>query len=453
MKKKIIIITLCVLVVLAVLLVPIPQGTMKDGGTRVYTALAYRVVQWRRIVDEGLYEKTRVYWLADRYRSLDELWEEEAPSAYQAPTQPVPQEPEGAYSFQAKVLEAQEGWVLVEPLPHEQEYGSCNQISFGTAELEPLNAKEGDYVQVYYDGMIMETYPAKIHASGWRIAQDVRQLSYEGTWLDPDTTESTDYIAEDLIINTIYADCFIATPVIPMPYQVKINGTLSEKWCPGDQVNVSCTNLRKDQTGNRYEGELESIQTSTFQLDPDACYKPVLYLYPEVETAVSVKLTPNGGFTCTYPAYDNGWQVTAAPDGTLTDSRGQTYNYLYWEGNTHTQYDMTSGFCIKGEDTAAFLEASLSKLGLTRREANEFIVYWLPLMQENPYNLITFQTEAYTEAAPLEITPAPDTTLRVFMAYQPLEAPIDIPAQTLTAPERKGFTAVEWGGTEIACEK
>ena len=110
---------------------------------------------------------------------------------------------------------------------------------------------------------------------------------------------------------------------------------------------------------------------------------------------------------------------------------------------------MTRGFCVKGEDTAAFLEYAWSKLGLTRREANEFIVYWLPLMQENPYNLITFQREAYTDGAPLEITPKPDTTLRVFMVYQSLEAPIHIPAQTLTAPERKGFTAVEWGGTEI----
>ena len=45
---------------------------------------------------------------------------------------------------------------------------------------------------------------------------------------------------------------------------------------------------------------------------------------------------------------------------------------------------MTEGFCVKGEDTAAFLEDALSKLGLNRKEANEFIVYWLPLMEQNP---------------------------------------------------------------------
>ena len=74
----------------------------------------------------------------------------------------------------------------------------------------------------------MESFPAQIHASGWTAARDIRQQPYEGTWLEADTTKPADAIAEDLIINTIYADCFIATPVIPMPYQVKVNGTQIE---------------------------------------------------------------------------------------------------------------------------------------------------------------------------------------------------------------------------------
>ena len=99
--------------------------------------------------------------------------------------------------------------------------------------------------------------------------------------------------------------------------------------------------------------------------------------------------------------------------------------------------------------TAAFLENALRDLGLTRKEANEFIVYWLPQMQENPYNLIAFQSDCYTQVAQLDISPAPDTLLRVFMAWKPLEEKVDIPAQTLTAPARDGFTAVEWGGSRI----
>lgn len=176
--------------------------------------------------------------------------------------------------------------------------------------------------------------------------------------------------------------------------------------------------------------------------------KPVIYLYPETPTQVSVRLDYDGELTCTYPAYENGWSVTAYPDGILSDGETE-YNYLYWEGVQNTGFDFSQGFCVKGSDTAAFLETALAKLGLTRAEANEFIVYWLPLMQNNAYNVISFQNEAYTDHARLDIFPAPDTVLRVFMAWQASDQTISIPEQELTAPERNGFTVVEWGGCEV----
>ncbi len=178
--------------------------------------------------------------------------------------------------------------------------------------------------------------------------------------------------------------------------------------------------------------------------------KPVIYLYPEKETAVSVRLDYGGTLTCTYPAYGDGWNVTAKPDGTLTDRTGREYYCLYWEGLTDAAYDFTKGFVVPGGETAAFLEDALAKLGLTERETNEFIIYWLPQMEGNPYNLIAFQGDAYTDAAALTVEPAPDTVIRVFMAWKPLAESIEIEPQTLTAPAREGFTAVEWGGTQVS---
>ena len=174
--------------------------------------------------------------------------------------------------------------------------------------------------------------------------------------------------------------------------------------------------------------------------------KPVIYLYPERETEVNVRLDYAGKLTTTYPEYRDGWRVTACPDGTLTDAAGQSYNYLYWEGVSDAEYDFSEGHCVAGSDTAAFLEDALQRQGLTRREANEFIVYWLPQMQENPYNIISFQTDAYTETAKLTVEPMPDTVLRVFMAWKPSECMVKIPAQSFSAPPRTGFTVVEWGG-------
>lgn len=179
--------------------------------------------------------------------------------------------------------------------------------------------------------------------------------------------------------------------------------------------------------------------------------KPVIYLYPEEETAVTVALDYGGTLTCTYPAAQDGvWTVTASPDGTLRDEEGQEYSYLFWEGACAASYDFSEGFCVSGADTAAFLEEALSSLGLNRREANEFIVYWLPQMEQNPYNLISFQAEAYTDHARLEISPRPDSVLRVFMAWKALDEPVELPAQTLPAFVRTGFTVVEWGGADCS---
>ncbi|MDO4315533.1 MAG: hypothetical protein Q4C45_07120 [Oscillospiraceae bacterium] len=184
--------------------------------------------------------------------------------------------------------------------------------------------------------------------------------------------------------------------------------------------------------------------------DAQSDAKPVIYFYPSTETEITVSLDYGGELACVYPAMEDGaWTVTARPDGTLTDAEGQTYNYLYWEGVSDAEYDFSRGFCIPGTETAAFLEDALSQLGLTRREANEFIVYWLPRMEPNPYNLIAFQSDAYTGHARLTVIPEPDSVLRVFMAWKPLDAPVDIPAQDFPAFGRTGFTVVEWGGAEV----
>ncbi len=178
---------------------------------------------------------------------------------------------------------------------------------------------------------------------------------------------------------------------------------------------------------------------------------PVIYLYPEQKTEVNVKLVLNGKLTTTYPLYDNdlGWNVTATPEGIITDSKGREYSYLFWEGEIAITPDLSSGFCIKGEDTAAFLEKSLKQLGLTDIEADAFIMYWLPLMEGSKYNVITFQTAAYEDVSGLKIDPKPDTVIRVNMLWYPVNTYVDMKPQDLDVinpSERKGFTVVEWGG-------
>jgi hypothetical protein len=183
--------------------------------------------------------------------------------------------------------------------------------------------------------------------------------------------------------------------------------------------------------------------------------KPVIYLYPEEKTDVVVRLDYQGKIIADYPEYDKsikGWSVTAYPDGRIVDKRdGKEYSYIFWEGlfDQKVKWDMSTGFVVRGVDTREFLRDKLSTMGLTPKEYNEFIVYWYPQMKDNEYNLIHFAGKEYTDKAPLEITPAPDSVLRVFMVYEPLEHSIDIEEQKIVPFERKGFAVVEWGGTRL----
>ena len=58
------------------------------------------------------------------------------------------------------------------------------------------------------------------------------------------------------------------------------------------------------------------------------------------ETTVSVSLDYAGTLTATYPAYENGWTVTAEPDGTLYDENGDEYSTC--SGRARTRLTTTS---------------------------------------------------------------------------------------------------------------
>lgn len=190
----------------------------------------------------------------------------------------------------------------------------------------------------------------------------------------------------------------------------------------------------------------------TIALTPIQVEKPIIYLYPTKKETVTVQLNFKGVLAHTYPAYPKtGWKVTAEPNGTLWDEKGQEYYALFWEGKPYTQLIPKDGFILAGKETAAFLEEKLAYLGLNRREANEFIMFWLPRLENNPFNLIHFAGKDYEEQAELIINPKPETTIRVMMLTQALQSKIDFPVQDLSAlkKSRKGFTAVEWGGSII----
>ena len=183
--------------------------------------------------------------------------------------------------------------------------------------------------------------------------------------------------------------------------------------------------------------------------DPNIVYKPVIYLYPEQPTEVSVTVQPRGAhFIETIPDYGAGWRVLAQPDGTLTDlADGEQYPYLFWEASLDTPWpQLKDGFVVARADLAGFLREKLAYLGLNQAEADEFIAFWLPKLAGNAYTLIHFEGAYYDGRFPLGISPAPDSLLRVFMVARAASRYERVAPQALVPFERHGFAAVEWGG-------
>jgi hypothetical protein len=189
------------------------------------------------------------------------------------------------------------------------------------------------------------------------------------------------------------------------------------------------------------------VHRATTILPLAECGKPVIYLYPEETTDVQVRLPEFIDVTVSDPEYpEDGWKVTAHPSGQLDYCDGNTYGSLYWEGNGAVYEPPTTGFVVEDGEVDLFLRVALAKYGLNETESREFREFWLPEMTGAPFYRVSFVVEDWNKAAPLYVTPRPDTAIRIFMDWEKLQAPISIDPPEIVTPEREGFTLVEWGG-------
>lgn len=207
-------------------------------------------------------------------------------------------------------------------------------------------------------------------------------------------------------------------------------------------------------------GEMLTYAKSSENLQNMLAAKPIIYLYPEQDMDIQVKVE-HVDFTTVYPAYNEGWNVQAEKDGLLylygkdgKLDKSRKYYGLYYEGNMELQPDWRTGFTVQKEEYQKFLEEKLKILGLSDREAEEFIVYWLPQMEQYEAVDVHFAEQSVLQReAPLKIAPEPDTLIRVFMQWRKAVRGEELPQQKITPAARKGYTAVEWGGSEVKQER
>lgn len=175
--------------------------------------------------------------------------------------------------------------------------------------------------------------------------------------------------------------------------------------------------------------------------------KPVLYLYPTTTTTVKVRFAHPEYLTTTYPKYDKEWVVTAKPNGDLLDNNNKYYYALYWDEVRYHEVSFNEGFYVTKENAINFLEEKMSLIGLNDKEKNEFIMYWLPILENNKQSLVYFElTEERELNNKLIIEPTPNSLLRVNIHIKKVDKKVNIKEQKLESFKRVGFTAIEWGG-------
>lgn len=186
-----------------------------------------------------------------------------------------------------------------------------------------------------------------------------------------------------------------------------------------------------------------------------------IYLYPTTKKSVKISLKFKGEMGNTYPVYDNGWKVSADSSGRLVNEKdNRKFNYLFWDGVGNFEskhFDYKSGFYINKFAYLSFLEEKLKLIGLKDQEMNDFIVYWLPIMNKYPFCFIHFWVnDNIDQTTFIETSPKTNSQIRLFMdfkGYTDITAAPPLIEQKLTTIKRKGFTLVEWGGSEIASKK
>jgi len=213
--------------------------------------------------------------------------------------------------------------------------------------------------------------------------------------------------------------------------------------------------------------------------------KPILYLYNTGSCdmiSISLKDNEKEDVEAVYPHYhcpiEKRWQVRTASDGTLIDAtNNRKLQYIFWETVLHYQFsedirrelwEYSKGvYSVSKPDYIPFLEQCLEQLGMSERESNDFIVYWLTQLNQKENCLIKFETDhmhyhqstEFCSSVECLIEPTPNQYIRVMMLFKEGRNSLfdwsedrvkkELPTiQRIDSTMNECLLAVEWGGRE-----
>ncbi len=173
--------------------------------------------------------------------------------------------------------------------------------------------------------------------------------------------------------------------------------------------------------------------------------KPNIYLYPETETEITVRLDfpAGGGITASDPTYGDGWTVSATSEGRIDGE----YDYLFYEAQVPPDWQFDRAWVIQQRQMEIFFKENLANHGFDEREIADFIEYWVPRLADFPFYVIYPQyAEEIEPLVGLAIVPEPDSLLRLYYFISGVDlVERYVPEPDIPSFNRSGFTACEWG--------
>jgi hypothetical protein len=149
--------------------------------------------------------------------------------------------------------------------------------------------------------------------------------------------------------------------------------------------------------------------------EPGDAGAPYIYLYPEEAREVSVKLIPEEGAWLIHsdPPYEDGWTVWAEPGGKLDDE----YDFLFYSARVLWEFQTERGWAVEAKDIFSWFENTLSTLGFSEDETDDFMDYWTKHLPYSPCYLVYPQdNESVERQVRLIVDPEPDSVLRLWLA-------------------------------------
>lgn len=173
--------------------------------------------------------------------------------------------------------------------------------------------------------------------------------------------------------------------------------------------------------------------------------KPNIYIYPEAKTNlyVSLKFPVGGSVTVSEPPYQNGWNITVEPSGKINE----TYDYLFYESENPDLCQYRAGWVVKQSDLTTFFSENLIATGFSQAETNDFLDYWIPILNTHPFYIVYPQYKSDIEKMiQIDFSQQPDNILRLFYSIKgSADEIISLPPPLIPKFERTGYVVAEWG--------